>query len=167
MHQVSELRKAKAWNKHYFIFNYLNIWSSLMGKRQEEGASVTTQVPHSPWQLGWPCSEPRQALAGHEPLNHVRWINCLGQRNLILLVSSHTRVGLSNWSRGQGNDPYNLEMVGEEKDRWDVYFTTNSKRRLLSKAEWSKQKRMNWEHFVHPPHLKANDFFEANRLRQW
>lgn len=106
----------------YFIFNYLNIWCSLEGKRQEGGASVATQGLQPQWQLGLPLFWAWQALPQNEPPNHVRWINCLGRSNLTLLVSPHTRVGLSNWSGGQGNDPCNFEMVGEEKDSLDVYF---------------------------------------------
>lgn len=101
---------------------YLNIWCSLEGKRQEGGASVATQGPPSRWQLGLPLFWAWQALPRNEPPNHVRWINCLGRSNLMLLVSPHTRVGLSNWNGGQGNDPCNLEMAGEENDGLDVYF---------------------------------------------
>lgn len=106
----------------YFIFNYLNVWCSLEGKRQEGGASVATQGPQPQWQLGRPLFWAWQALPQNEPPNHVRWINCLGRSNLMLLVSPHTRVGLSNWSGGQGNDPCNLEMVGGGKRRFGYIF---------------------------------------------
>lgn len=120
-----------------FIFNYRNLWCS------PEGCLPPPRALNPGDSRGWPWSQPGQALPGNEPLSHVRWINCLGQSNLILLVSSHTRVGLSNWSWGQGNDPYNSEMVGEEKDGLDVYFMAKYKRGLQTTAECSDWKRMN------------------------
>lgn len=129
-HQVFELRKINTWNRHLFLITTIvGVLQRRSGAGWGEGAwgvghghLLPPQAFTPSYSWGWPCSEPGQAFPGNELLNHVRWINCLGQRNLIPLVSSHTRVGLSNWSWGQGNDPYNLEMVGEGKDGLNVYL---------------------------------------------
>lgn len=139
-----------------FIFNYWNAWCS-----PRAFCCLPPRALSPADSRGWPCSQPGQALPGNEPLSHVRWINCLGQSNLILLVSSHTRVGLSNWSWGQGNDPYNLEMVGEEKDGLDVYFTAKYPTRVTDQGRMGRPET---NELTRPSIPNDNHFFQENRI---